>query len=265
MSQAFFRLDGRRAVVTGASSGIGRAVSERLLAAGARVIGLDRLPDPAAPFPIWQVDVSEEASLEVAFGRAAQDMSGLDIVVNNAGIQPLGVPFAELTAALIRRTLEVNVMGVALGIRFAARAMGEGGRVVNMGSFVGWVGAPGTSIYAASKAAVLQLTRAAAVELAPKGITVNCLCPGTITTPAVTGLPNNPEIPFVAARTPLGRLGRPEDVAVAVHFLVSDEAGYITGAVLPVDGGIAAGWERYDLVAPREVRDGRWNDPLARP
>ena len=98
------------------------------------------------------------------------------------------------------------------------------------------------------------------MELAPRGITVNCVCPGTIRTPAVLGIANNPEIPFVEKRTPLRRLGEPEEVAAAFHFLASEEAAYITGAILPVDGGITAGWERYDLVPPGNVIAGEWRD-----
>lgn len=260
MSVPFFSLQGRAALVTGAASGIGRAVARRFAQAGARVAGLDRMPDPGAGFPILTGDVADERALERAFDQAAEMLGGLDIVVNNAGIQPLGLPFEKLTAALIARTLAVNVQAVALGIRYGARHLPSGGRILNTGSFVGLLGAPATTIYAASKAAVIQLTRAAAVELAPRGITVNCVCPGTITTPAVTGLPDNPEIPFVSARTPLGRLGSPEEVAAAFHFLASPDAAYITGAILPVDGGIAAGWERYDLLPPPQVREGEWCD-----
>ena len=89
---------------------------------------------------------------------------------------------------------------------------------------------------------------------------MNCVCPGTIRTPAVTDIPDNPEIAFVEKRTPLGRLGEPWEVAAAFHFLASDEASYITGAVVPVDGGIAAGWEQYDLTLPANVQNGQWRD-----
>lgn len=256
-----FSLAGKTAAITGASSGIGLATSRRFLEAGARVLGLDRQPAPDDSFPTLTVDVADAAALESALLQAGREFGApLDILVNNAGIQPLGVPFSELTPGLIRRTLDVNVAAVALGLRFAARHMHAGGRVLNTGSFVGLLGVPAGSIYAASKAAVIQLTRLAAVELAPRGITVNCVCPGTILTPAVTAIPNNPEIPFAASRTPLGRLGRPEEIAAAFHFLASAEASYITGAILPVDGGILAGWERYDVTPPGHLRGGQWND-----
>jgi NAD(P)-dependent dehydrogenase (short-subunit alcohol dehydrogenase family) len=255
-----FSLENKVAIVTGASSGIGRAIAERFVSAHARVFGLDRNPADSASFAISRVDVSDSAAFSEAFETILAETGTIDILVNNAGIQPLGVLFHQLTPALIERTLSVNVQAVTWGHTLAARHMKRGGRVINTGSFVGTIGVPGGSIYAVSKAAVIHLTRLAAVELAPRGITVNCVCPGTILTPAVASIPNNPEIPFVESRTPLGRLGQPEEVAAAFHFLASDEASYITGAILPVDGGITAGWERYDIVAPANIRDGIWHD-----
>lgn len=248
-----FSLAGKIAVVTGSASGIGLAIVERFQAAGATVVGLDRNS-------ISPCDVSDESRLAAALEAAVAAHGRLDIMVNNAGIQPLGVDFASLTPQLLERTFAVNVNGVALGTKHASRLMTAGGRIVNTGSFVGTIGVPQGTAYAASKAAVIHLTRLAAVELAPRGITVNCVCPGTIATPAVTGIPDNPEIPFAESRTPLGRLGTPAEVAAAFHFLVSDEASYITGAILPVDGGIAAGWERYDLTLPSNIVNGSWKD-----
>lgn len=256
----FFTLQDKVAVITGASSGIGLATAERFLAAGARVFGIDRSPQGAEPFPVLRADVSREAELASAFERVTSEAGSLDILLNNAAIQPLGVPLENLDGQLLQRTLEVNVAAVALAHKLALRHMRPGGRILNTGSFVGLVGTPGCAIYAASKAAVIHLTRLAALEFAPRGITVNCVCPGTIRTPAIASIPDNPEIPFVEQRTPLGRLGEPSEIAAAFHFLASPEASYITGAILPVDGGIAAGWERYDLVPPPHVVAGRWID-----
>jgi NAD(P)-dependent dehydrogenase (short-subunit alcohol dehydrogenase family) len=257
---AMFSLKGKVALVTGASSGIGLATGRRFQAAGARVFGVDRRPTGEEGFAVSRVDVADDAAFGEAFDEIARSAGGLDIVVNNAGIQPLGVLFSELSPSLIDKTLGINVRAVAMGHVHAARHLGSGGRILNTGSFVGLLGAPGGTVYAASKAAVIHLTRNAAVELAPNGITVNCVCPGTILTPAVLGIENNPEIPFVEKRTPLGRLGRPEEIAAAFHFLASEEAAYITGAILPVDGGITAGWERYDLVPPSNVVSGNWRE-----
>ena len=257
-----FDLSGRVAVVTGGSSGIGEAICCRFGKAGATVVNLDRVAPREYDFPCIQADVSHEAELSGALEEVVTTHGALHILVNTAGIQPLGVGFDDLTSALLRRTFEVNVDGVALGIKHAARLMESGGRILNCASFVGTIGVPGGTAYAASKAAVAHLTRCAAVELAPRNITVNAVAPGTVRTPAVTGIPDNPEIPFVERRTPLGRLAEPDEIAGVFHFLASGEASYVTGAVIPADGGITAGWERYDLVPPAEIEDGRWNDDL---
>ena len=109
---------------------------------------------------------------------------------------------------------------------------------------------------------IAHLTKLGAIELAPRRITVNAISPGTILTPAVTGIENNPEIPFIARRTPLGRLGQPEEVAALCHFLASDAAAYITGQNIAVDGGLTTGWMEYDLVPPANVQKGRWVDDV---
>lgn len=194
---------------------------------------------------------------------AAREKSGrVDILINNAGIQPLGVGFDTLTGPLLKRTFAVNVHGVAFGIKHAARILVDHGRVINTASFVGVIATPGAAAYAPSKAAVIHLTRLGAIELAPRRITVNAISPGTIRTPAVTGIPDNPEIPFIERRTPLGRLGEPHEVAAQCHFLASDEAAYITGQNIVIDGGLTTGWTEYALVPPANVQEGRWIDDL---
>lgn len=243
-----FSLTNKIAVVTGGASGIGEAIVKRFLEAGATVYSIDLTDAVTEGATALVGDVSKETDIERSLGEVAATEGHIDILVNNAGIQPLGIPFAELTEKTLRRTFEVNVHGVTFGIKHGPTFMPEsGGRIINTASFVGVIGIPLGSAYAVSKAAVIQITKCAAVELAQQRITVNAVAPGTVLTPAVTNIPNNPEIPFVSQRTPLGRLAHSEEIASAFHFLASDEAAYITGAILPVDGGILAGWERYDL------------------
>jgi NAD(P)-dependent dehydrogenase (short-subunit alcohol dehydrogenase family) len=254
-----FSLAGKAALVTGGSSGIGRAIALRFRDAGAQVLVVDRMPSPD-DLPFFRADVAREDDIAGAFEEAARRFGGIDVAVNNAGIQPLGVGFEQITGDLLNRTFAVNVNGVALGIKHAGRLMADGGRVINMASFVGMIATPGGTAYSTSKAAVIHLTRLGAIELAPRRITVNAISPGTIRTPAVTTIPNNPEIAFIERRTPLGRLGEPEEVAALAHFLASEEAGYITGQNVAIDGGLTAGWTEYDLLPPANVRDGKWID-----
>lgn len=248
---SFFSLANKTAVVTGGASGIGEAIVRRFISAGATVFSVDLSGTAPEGATAIVADVSDEAQVEAFLAQVAAERGPVDILVNNAGIQPLGIPFAELTREAIQRTLDVNVLGTTWGLKHGPRFMPDsGGRILSTASFVGTLGVPAGSIYAVSKAAVAHLTKCAAVELAPRGITVNAVAPGTVLTPAVTDIPDNPEVPFVEKRTPLGRLAQPDEIAAAFHFLASDEASYITGVVLPVDGGIAAGWESYDLPLP---------------
>jgi 3-oxoacyl-[acyl-carrier protein] reductase len=256
-----FSLNQKSAVVTGGSSGIGRAIARRFREAGARVLVADRHRSDDN-FEFHETDVSREADVAAMLDTAAGKFGRVDILVNNAGIQPLGVGFKDLTGPLLERTFAVNVHGVAFGIKHAGRILADNGRVINMASFVGMIGTPGAAAYAPSKAAVIHLTRLGAIELSPRRITVNAVSPGTIRTPAVTDLPDNPEIPFMERRTPLGRLGEPEEVAALCHFLASDEAAYITGQNIAIDGGLTAGWTEYALEAPANVQEGRWVDDL---
>ena len=238
---------------------------KRLISAGARVLAADRRADGAgivhaAGAEFFQADVSHEEQIAAMFAAAKKAFGQVHILVNNAGIQPLGLGFDNLTGDILRRTLEVNVNGTAFGIKHAGRSLSDHGRVINVASFVGMLAIPGGAAYATSKAAVIHLTKLGAIELAPRRITVNAISPGTILTPAVTEIPNNPEIPFMEKRTPLGRLGQPEEVASLCHFLASEEAAYITGQNIAIDGGITAGWTEYDLVPPANIQNGTWVD-----
>lgn len=262
-----FSLHGKNAIITGGCSGIGLAIARRFREQGAQVLIADRMAGGervAAEIGVHfhLTDVSKEDEVAAAFARAEAAFGQVQVLVNNAGIQPLGVGFDEITGPLFERTLAVNVHGVAFGIKHAGRRLADHGRVINLASFVGLIGVPRGTAYATSKAAVAHLTKLGAIELAARGITVNAISPGTILTPAVTEIPNNPEIPFVTSRTPLRRLGQPDEVAALAQFLASDEAAYITGQNIAIDGGITAGWMDYDLVPPDNVQDGKWVDPL---
>jgi NAD(P)-dependent dehydrogenase (short-subunit alcohol dehydrogenase family) len=262
-----FSLAKKTAVITGGASGIGLAIAKRFLAAGVRVLIADRRADGATiaqtvGAEFFPADVAHEEQIAALFDNAQKKFGCVDILVNNAGIQPLGIGFEQLTGDLLRRTLDVNVNGVVFGIKHAARSLAENGRVVKLASFTGMIATPGGTAYSTSKAAVIHLTKLGAIELAPRRITVNAISPGTILTPAVMDIPNNPEIPFIERRTPLGRLGQPEEVAALAHFLASDEAAYITGQNIAIDGGLTAGWTEYDLVPPANIQNGRWIDDV---
>jgi len=259
-----FDLTGKTAVITGGASGIGRAIVERFIAAGARVLVADKTDASEWCHEIgaayFAADVSVEGDIEGMLRQCHHLYGKVSVLVNNAGIQPLGVGFDTLTPQLMQRTFEVNVNSVAFATKHARTYLEDGGRIINMASFVGLIGVPLAAAYATSKAAVIHLTKLGAMELAARGITVNVVCPGTVMTPAVTDIPDNPEIPFITSRTPLGRLARPEEIAAAVHFLASADASYITGAVLPVDGGISAGWNQHPVIPPTNIEGGIWRD-----
>ncbi len=262
-----FSLTGKPTIVTGAASGIGLAVSRRFIAAGAPVLMVDRREEGAAIAGeiggrFFQADVSSEAEIRAMLSFAHGHIGVPAILINNAGIQPLGVTFAELTDSVIDRTLGVNVRSVIYTLKHAS-LIADFGRIINMASFVGSIATPAGSVYAASKAAVIHLTRLGAVELAPRGITVNSISPGTVRTPAVTGIPDNPEIPFIEKRTPLRRLCEPDEVACLCQFLASDAAAYITGQNIGIDGGLTAGWNAYDLLTPPNIENGKWIDDRA--
>ncbi|NCF92880.1 MAG: SDR family oxidoreductase [Verrucomicrobiaceae bacterium] len=252
------RLAGKVALITGGSSGLGAEIVKCFSEAGAVVSISDVKAPDKTDYHYTRADVSHPEAFTAAVEAVIEDIGKLNILINNAAIQPHGIALEDTPPELLDRVFHVNSHAVFYGLQLAKRYMEKGGSVINTSSFVGSLGAPNCSSYAASKAAVDQLTRVGAMELASKEITVNAVAPGLILTPAVTGISNNPEVPFVEERTPLGRAGLPSDVAPLFEFLASDDARFITGAIIPVDGGIAAGWNRYELKAPEEWADGRW-------
>jgi len=233
-----------RALVTGAASGIGRATAERLLADGAKVASVDIAPD--APGLAIVADVSDEPAVEEAFARARADLGGLDAVVANAAIQLVGEDERadRLDADVWRRTIDVNLTGVFLTAKHGARALLDngGGAIVCTGSPAGHYGiAAGLDAYSASKAGVFGLVRVMAIDYAADGIRVNAVFPGVTETPMNDWwMSDAPQRAELEASIPLGRAARPDEIANVIVFLLSDEAGYVTGAAWTVDGGLTA-------------------------
>ncbi|MFE3503843.1 glucose 1-dehydrogenase [Kitasatospora sp. NPDC059160] len=242
--------EGRPAVVTGGSRGIGRAIVERLAREGADVV-LGYATDRAAAEAVvdavaagggraWAVpaDLAEPGAAERLMATAEELLGGLDILVNNAARSFAPTPLADLDDTAFDAVLAVNTRAVFATVRYAARRMRDGGRIVNISSVNTVRPVPGIAAYAASKGAVEQLTAVAAAELGPRGITVNTVSPGATDTDLLRAA-NPPEaLDRVAGLTPLRRLGQPEDIADVVAFLAGPDARWVTGQNLRATGGL---------------------------
>jgi 3-oxoacyl-[acyl-carrier protein] reductase len=230
-------LAGKRALVTGAASGIGRATAERLAKAGAHVVGLDLNGDRNGTFPILKCDLACEDDIVAAVADAVRSLGGLDVLVNNAGIMREN-PLAAVTAAEIDQHFAVNVRGAILVTREALPHLGRGARIINLASELAYVGRANASVYVATKAAILGLTRSWAREFAPD-ILVNAVAPGPTDTPLLAFDRATPEQRRLETAHPLGRIGRPEEVAAAILFLASPSSSLFTGQCLGPNGGAA--------------------------
>lgn len=248
------QLGGKVAIVTGGASGIGRACAERFAQEGARVVVADvqeaaskQIAD-AIDGIFVKTDVTDPASVEALVQQAVNQYGRLDVLMNNAGIDGEQAPLAESTIENWRKVLSINLDGVFFGLKYGIAAMlkqGVGGVVLNTASTAGMVGFGGIPPYTASKAAVINMTRAAAIEYAPQHIRVNAICPSVVMTPLVEHFIQSSTDPEAMRKTfenmnPLPGAPKPSDIAAAALFLVSDEAAFITGVALPIDGGYTA-------------------------
>lgn len=244
-------LDGKVAIVTGASRGIGKAIALELAGQGAIVVinyngSQDKamevkqdIESKGGQAEVYQCNVSEYAGCETFIQSVVKKYGRLDILINNAGITKDGL-LMKMSEEDFDTVIEVNLKGAFNTTRFVARQMlkQRSGRIINMSSVVGVVGNAGQANYAASKAGIIGLTKATARELASRGITVNAVAPGFIET-EMTDVLSDAVKEASVAQIPLGRFGKTEDIAKTVAFLSSEAAGYITGQVIQVDGGMA--------------------------
>lgn len=242
-------LEGKVAVITGAGSGMARAAAQVFVREGARVLGADvsgreketaeELGDAFLPF---HADVAREADVEAMFAAALETYGRVDAVLNVAGIGS-GGPLADFSVSEYERIMSVNLLGVMLGTKHGIRTMlpSGGGVILNWSSTGGMIGSKTpVAIYSASKAGVISVTRQAAIEYATRGIRANAICPGLTVTELAGGREAIENFPHLVEGAPMKRAGEPEEVAELACFLASDRAPFLTGAVIPIDGGLTA-------------------------
>lgn len=244
LSQA--RLAGRRAVITGAARGIGAEIAAAFRSEGAELVLIDIADDDVRAVAKTLeaesvvVDLADAPATAAAMNEAITILGGIDILVNNAGVLNMA-PILDLTVDSWDFTFDVNVRAMFVTTQVTARTMAHQttrGTIINMASMGGKLGAPNQAHYAASKAAVIAFTRVAALELGQHNITVNCICPGYVLTEMGAATRTQAMIDAWSAKSPLGRLAEPRDVANMAVFLASDEASYCTGQAMNVSGGM---------------------------
>ena len=248
------RLRGKRAIVTGAGSGIGRAIALRLAREGASVVVADvdevaagavarEIGDEAL---VSRTDVTSAEEVEALVGRTVDEWDGLDVMVNNAGIGVAG-HVTDTSEEDYERVMDVCLKGTFFGMRYAIPAIRDsgGGSVVNLSSVAALVGISDRAVYSAAKGAILAITRAAAIDHVEEGVRVNCIAPGTVDTPWIGRITSDYEDPQAArrnmqARQPHGRFVSPEEIAAMAAYLASEESASTIGACMIVDGGVTA-------------------------
>ena len=242
-----FELEGKVAVITGGASGIGRAIAQRLSTAGAAVVLADIADASELAGELGgtyvATDVSDEQSVAELMSAAAAAHGRIDLSVNNAGIF---IPEAEIASAPVEdveRALRVNALSVFFGMKHAGSgAIPRGSAIVNTASLAGSMGFPTYVGYSAAKAAVIQMTKVAALEFGPLGIRVNCICPSSVDTPMLAAQADGDvEAAICSTLAPLGTILQPEHVAALVHFLVADDCPVVTGQAVNIDAGMTAG------------------------
>jgi len=242
------RFENKTVFVTGAGSGIGSEMARQFLAEGAVVYAADLDPAGVPPGTVGlRVDVTAADSVAAALERVVSETGRLDVVCNNAGASSTSDPIS-CTVEDWERTFAVNARGVFLGTKFALPTMlaQRCGAIVNTASVAGQVGLRDRTAYCASKGAVIAFTRQVAVQYAGTGVRCNCVCPGTVDSPWVARLLKQADDPDAAradlvSRQPMGRLGTPAEIAAAALYLASDDAAFVTGTELVIDGGLLAG------------------------
>ena len=248
MQQNQINLHGRKAVITGGASGLGYATARRLLRSGANAVLWDlKVPDleraalelaPEGPLRVVAVNVADHASVRAAAARSIEEFGAIDILVNSAGIAGPAIPAVNYTPADWQSVIDVNLTGTfnccqALLPHMTGR---DYGRIINIASVAGQDGNPNASAYSASKAGVIALTKSLAKETATTGIRINCITPAAVRTPMFDQV-SQAHIDFMLSRIPMGRLGRPDEIAAMIAWLASEECSFSTGAAFDLSGG----------------------------
>ena len=240
-----FSLTKQVALITGGNSGIGLCTVKRFLEAGARVVVADLAPEctlEAQPNLLYrQCDVTQEDQVKSAMEEAVTAFDSLTVVVNNAGTFSNYNAIQDKSADDFLRCHQVNLMGALHAMKYAAKLMTGGGSVVNTASAAGLIGVVGLSYYAASKHALVGLSKSAALELASHQIRVNCVCPSSVDTPMSNAEGGEDLLAAEKLLVPLGRICTPEEAAALIHFLASPESAFISGQAIMLDGGMSAG------------------------